>query len=336
MAKSAGINFKGIKAGKYRRAPHASLKEKLTDTKNIALNVRDIGRSVSGVGASLRLLKGFKPDVVFCKGGFVALPVGIAARILRIPLIIHESDATPGIGTKILGRWADDIAVGFPPELYESLPAGKVVFTGNPVREEIINDKTPRNDCVEHFFGTKTKGLPVLLVVGGSQGAVPLNNALVNHSKELTKIVRVIHITGAYDYERVVSDIISRQINSESYIVKDFLSAVEIAKAYKAADLVISRAGANSVAELAAVKKAVILVPNQLMAAHQLENAIRLAESGAVELMKEDNLDTTLVETVKEIIESKGLQRKLIEELSAVYVPDATSKLVDLIIKAAK
>jgi UDP-N-acetylglucosamine--N-acetylmuramyl-(pentapeptide) pyrophosphoryl-undecaprenol N-acetylglucosamine transferase len=110
-----------------------------------------------------------------------------------------------------------------------------------------------------------------------------------------------------------------------------------MAKAYKASDLVISRAGANAITELGAVKKPVILIPNQLMAAHQVDNAVRLAEAGAVELMREDLLTTVnLTETVKEIIESKGLQNKLVEELSKVYVPDSTSRLVDLIVKAAR
>ncbi len=337
MARSAGIEFKGIKAGKYRRAPHASLADKLADTKNLALNVRDIGRSVSGLTASLRILRKFKPDVVFCKGGFVALPVGLAAKILKISLVIHESDATPGLGTKILGRWADDIAVGFPPELYETLPTGKVIFTGNPVRNEIVHEKATRTACIEHFFGEgNAKGLPVVLVIGGSQGAVPINDALVDNAKQLSDIVRIVHITGNYDYERVVGEVIKKKIHKESYVVKEFLSAEEMAKAYKAADLVISRAGANAITELAAVKKPVILVPNQLMAAHQLDNAVRLAEAGAVELMREDALSNTLVETVNEIIGSKGLQKKLVEELAKVYVPDSTSRLVDLIEKAAK
>lgn len=338
MARSAGIDFKGINAGKYRRASHASFIEKLGDTKNLALNVRDVGRSVSGLAASLRILKSYNPDVVFCKGGFVALPVGIAAKMLKIPLIIHESDATPGLGTKVLGRWADTIAVGFPPELYEALPAGRVIFTGNPVRNEIVHDKETRSGSIEHFFGPGSgKGLPVVLVIGGSQGAVAINDAVVESAKHLTEFSRIIHITGNYDYDRVVSEVISRKLDKEKYVIREFLTAEEMAKAYKASDLVISRAGANAITELGAVKKPVILIPNQLMAAHQVDNAVRLAEAGAVELMREDLLTAVnLTEAVKEIIESKGLQNKLVEELSKVYVPDSTSRLVDLIVKAAR
>lgn len=338
MAQSAGIAFEGIKAGKYRRASHASLVEKLSDTKNLALNVRDLGRSVAGVTSSLRILRRYKPDVVFCKGGFVALPVGIAAKMLKIPLIIHESDATPGLGTKILGRWADDIAVGFPPELYDDLPTRKVIFTGNPVRNEILDEKDSRSKCIEHFFGPgSAKGLPILLVIGGSQGAVPINNAVVDSAKNLIGDVRIILISGGYDYERVVSEIIGMRISAECLVVKEFLHGDEMGKAYKAADLVISRAGANAITELAAVNKPVILVPNQLMAAHQVDNAVRLAEAGAVELMREDALTSqNLLDTVQEIVRSNALKKKMVEELSKVYVPDSTSRLVDLIVKAAK
>lgn len=335
MAKAAGIDFAAISAGKYRRIPHASIIKKLTDTRSLALNIRDIGRTIRGVTASLRLLKRFKPDVVFCKGGFVALPVGLAAKALSLPLVIHESDILPGLGTSILSTRADFIAVGFPVELYTKLPASKLIYTGNPVRKEIVNPAISKESAIKQFFG-ELSDKPIVLVLGGSQGATAINNAILESASEIEKSFRVILITGNLDYQRVVDRFQAMGIK-EAIMVKPFLDAAGMAAAYKAADVVVSRAGANTIAELAATGKSVILIPNRLMASHQLTNAQRLHSAGAVELLNEEELSAkTIVDKLNQIAGSKELQLALSSKLSQVYVEDSASRLVDLFERAGR
>lgn len=334
LAREAGLQYAGISAGKYRRIPHHSLLRRLSDIPTTALNARDIAKLAAGVTQSLNLVRRFRPDVVFVKGGFVGLPVGIAAKILKIPLVIHESDLTPGLTNRILSRWAVKIGVGFPAEFYRGLPSAKLIFTGNPVRPEILDGD--RRQAKKMFFGDKKTGPenldPVLLVVGGSQGARPINQAVLSDLPDLLEIARVIHVTGPEEHEAIRRQTAMTGVSTERYSSYSFLSATDMAHAYAASDVVISRAGANTIAELATLKKAVILIPNRLMAAHQLVNARRLQKLEAVKLLPEEKIVTEgLLLTVKKLLASKQTREKLGSKLATVSVPDSTERLADVI-----
>jgi UDP-N-acetylglucosamine--N-acetylmuramyl-(pentapeptide) pyrophosphoryl-undecaprenol N-acetylglucosamine transferase len=333
IVQARGIKFAAIKAGKFRRNHFDSRLAQVLNPATIVPNTRDAFRVVQGLGQSLALLRRWKPAVVFCKGGYVAFPVGIAASMLRIPLVIHESDITPGFGTKLLAGRAAKIAVGFPARLYKELDASKLVFTGNPVRREVLEAKRP--DGLEQF-GLDGK-LPVLLVMGGSQGAAEINDTLAAALPELVKFCQVLHVTGENEYERVKFAVsrLGKLEHAERYQAFGYLSK-ELAPALAAADVVVSRAGANSIAELAVLKKPTVLIPNTAMAGHQLMNAQVLARAGAVRVLSGDKVTADrLVGEVRRLTDDPNEARALGEHLAAFGRGEAARELAELILAAA-
>ncbi len=339
MARDAGIPFVGIAAGKYRRVPHASIVQKLSDVRSLALNARDLGRTTAGVASSLRHLRRFRPDVVFCKGGFVGLPVATAARMLGIPVVIHESDVVPGLGNKIVSRWAQAVAVGFPLQAYKtgsqpSLPLDKLIFTGNPVRPEITARAKP---AALRSFGFSARR-PVVLVMGGSQGAQTINNVVLDAAPELLGAVQILLICGQGELGRVTAKAKAAGIDKgKGLVIAPFVDADKMALALSAADVVLSRAGANTIAELAATSKPTILIPNRLMAAHQLVNAERLRRSGAAKVLREEDLTVrSLVQELEKLLADGEGQRKLATRLSAIYVAEAADMIAGLVAKVGE
>lgn len=336
MAKEAGLEFAGIQAGKYRRQPGAGWRN-LLDVPNVAQNIADVGRNVVGVGQARRLLKKFKPDVVFCKGGYVTVPVGVAARLLDLPLVIHESDVTPGLSTRVLSRWAQSIAVGFPIDLYPGLPTKRLVFTGNPVRSEITDSSVTAAAAITHFFGQGSAGdssLPVVLVIGGSSGAQTVNQIVESQLDNLLTHFRLIHVVGE---KNLTSTSGPALLHPERYIRKSFLDVKELALAYKAATVVVSRAGAGAISELAVLGKPTVLIPNRLMAAHQVLNAEQLAGAGAVVTLDEQKLEadpTRLAGTLTKVAGSESQRRSLAQGISTFAQPDAASRLARLVYQA--
>lgn len=335
MARDHGIRFAGILAGKYRRNPGKSLLDNLKDIPTTLLNARDVGLSTAGVAQSLKILREFRPDVVFAKGGFVALPVATAAKILGIPVVAHESDVSPGIGSKAVSKWAKVMAVGFPTELYGDQLGDRLQFTGNPVRPEILKGDPKKG--LRHAFGSgTTKADPVLLVVGGSQGAQSVNDAVLKGLSELTKDYRVIHVAGQHNQAEAESHAKDLKIPATRYRALGFVEAAVLADLYAASDLVVSRAGANTIAELAALRKPVILIPNSQMAAHQVVNARRLDQAGAVELMLEENLTpNNLLKTVGKLCHDNKKLKRLGDKLATFNVPDAADKLAQTLMEQA-
>ena len=333
IAKNAGIAFAAIPAGKFRRLHDASLINKLLNPQTLSANLVDSTRLVRGILGSLVLLRRFKPDVVFIKGGYVGLPVGLAAHLLRRPYVVHESDVAPGLTNRILSKWATQIAVGFPEKMYKNFPKDKLNFVGNPVREEIL--KGHRLAGIAKFGLDDT--LPVIMVTGGSQGAAPLNDVVVDSLSTLLEFAQVIHLTGEAELGRVqfnVSRLNLKHINR--YRPVAFMGP-EIALALAAADIVVSRAGANTVAELAALRKPTILVPNYLMAGHQVENAKLLARQGAVRVLDERRINPSrLVAEIQGILGSEESQASLARGIGLLAKPDAARDLAQLILSVGE
>lgn len=331
IAKNAKIEFAAIPAGKFRRLHDATLVNKLLNPQTLGANLIDSTRLARGVLGSLILLRKFKPDVVFIKGGYVGLPVGLAAHILRIPYIIHESDVSPGLTNRILAKWAKKIAVGFPEKMYSDFPKDRLIFVGNPVREEIL--KGHRLAGISEF--SLDDKLPVIMVTGGSQGAAPLNDVVVDSLSELLKFSQVIHLTGEAELGRVEFNVsrLDDLDHRERYHAFAFMGT-EIALALAAADIVVSRAGANTVAELAALKKPTILVPNYLMAGHQVDNAKLLARTGAVRVLDERRINPArLVAEITGILGSEEAQNSLSKAIGELARPNAAKDLASLILE---
>lgn len=329
-----GLKFAAIKAGKFRRNHFDSKVMQILNPATLLPNARDALKVVQGLGQSLALLRREKPDVVFCKGGFVALPVGLAAAMLRRPLVIHESDVTPGLGTKILARYASKIAVGFPVKHYREFEAAKLVYTGNPVRKEITEAR--RQEGLERF--ELSGEVPVVLVTGGSQGAAELNDVVMSALPQLLEFCQVIHVTGEAEYERIKFAVsrLGKFSSLERYKPFGYLAG-DMALALAAADVVLSRAGATTISELAVLKKPTVLIPNTVMAGHQVENARMLARVGAARVLEGAKMTPDrVVGELKRLVGDREEQGSLGRGIAAFGREDAAKELAHLILAAGR
>lgn len=332
IAHASGWQYAAVSAGKFRRLHKARWWQHFQDPYTLWLNIRDIFRLMKGLIQALGILRHFQPDVVFIKGGYVGLPVGLAAAILRVPYLVHESDLSPGLTNRILARWARSVAVGFPAEKYRGWYSEKLVYTGNPIRSDVAG--AHRLEGLAHF--KLSDKLPVIAVTGGSLGAASINDAVIEALPELLPNYQVIHISGERDIERVKFEF--RRLNTqypERYKVFAFLGE-GMGRVLAAADLVISRAGANTLAELALLAKPAIVIPNNAMAGHQIDNAVSLSRSGAIRVIQEEKLTPAiLIREIKTILSSEGEQKRLADAISKLAVPDASHRLAELILKTA-
>lgn len=334
LVRAAGLRFKGIAAGKYRRFHQLQLRHKVANMSSTVRNIPDLFRVLRGVWQSRKIIKEYDPDIIFIKGGFVGLPVGIAARTLGYPFVVHESDMVAGLTNKILSRWAQKVAVGFPAEKYGDWRKDKLVYTGSPIRA--IISRSHRLEGIKHFKLNPDK--PVVLILGGSSGARRINDAIVDCLEELLKLSQLIHVAGEGEIERVKFD--TRGLDptlAKNYILAAYLSD-DIGMALEAADVVISRAGANTLAELALLKKPTILIPNPyLVGGHQTLNAQVLARAGAVRIITEDRLNPpTLIREVGLVVESEKERDDLAKKIGEFAVPDADERLAKVIIESAR
>jgi UDP-N-acetylglucosamine--N-acetylmuramyl-(pentapeptide) pyrophosphoryl-undecaprenol N-acetylglucosamine transferase len=331
---ASGWPFAAIKAGKFRRNHFAGPVAKVLNAGTLGPNARDAVRTVQGVAGALRVLRRFKPDVVFIKGGFVGVPVGLAAKLLRIPYVIHESDVTPGLANRLLGRWAEKIAVGFPLKHYHDFETARLVFTGNPVRRELL--EADRRQGLTTF--ELDEALPVLFVTGGSGGAAQINDAIVRALPRLVELCQVIHLTGESEFNRVKFEVgrLGKVPNIERYHSYGFLMA-EMAQALAVADVVVTRAGANTIAELAVLGKPTVLIPNYQMAGHQVENARVLSRAGAVRVLDGSKLTTErLVGEVKRLLDDPEEQGRLVRALAQFGRRDAARDLAEVILAVGR
>lgn len=320
-----GITVHEIKAGKLRRYHGLGLKP-LIRRDNLAKNSRDVFRFISGAWTAGWLLRRLKPDAVFVKGGYVGLPVGLAAAVQHIPLILHDSDAIPGLTNRLLKKVAKHIAVGFPREYYSTYPAYKLVHVGIPVREALSH----------HLPSAKNKR-PRLLIVGGSLGARAINQAILTVGKQLMEYVDVVHICGKLDYH-ALSNVTADWQQSGHYRLIDFASE-EYVDLLRESDAVVCRAGATTIAECALAGRPMIIIPNPyLTGGHQLKNAEVLEDASAALIIGEPKLKEephALVVAADSLVHDKKQQDWLTKNAKALFPVDAAAKLADLLIKTA-
>ena len=283
--------------------------------------IRSLAALPVGLFQSLTVIAGFKPDLVLGVGGYVSGPVGLAASLLGKLTAIHEQNSIPGMTNRLLGRFVDLVFISFDSSRL-FFPPAKTHLTGNPIRAEITTA------AAEAEYGPKKDF--TLLVIGGSQGARAINHAAVGAIRILAgrgRAPRLIHQTGTADLEQVRSDYNGLPVDAE---VRAFIQDME--RAYAQADLVISRAGALSVAELAAMGRPAVFVPLPTAADnHQEHNARWLVEAGAAEMIRQSELTPqSLAGVIERLRKNPESLREMARRSSEAARPDAVRMIVDI------
>ncbi len=283
------VPYYGISTGKFRR---------YFDPKNFS----DPFRVMKGFFEARKILKHIKPDVVFSKGGFVSVPVVRAAASLKIPCIIHESDMTPGLANKLCIPVSRKICCNFP-ETFDMLPPEKAVLTGSPIREEL---STGNKEAGLAFCGFNHEK-PVIMVMGGSQGAAAVNQAIRDALPKLLEKYQVVHLCGKDKMDNLLLTVPGyKQFEYIKEEMKDLLAM---------ADLVISRSGANAISEILALRKPNILIPLPSGRGDQLLNADSYEAQGFSIVINEDDLTTkVLLQKVEELWQNKETYVKTMSE----------------------
>lgn len=304
------IPYHGISSGKLRR---------YFDPKNFS----DPFKVIKGYFEAGKLLKQLKPDIVFSKGGFVTVPVVMAAKKHKISVIIHESDMTPGLANKLALPSATKVCANFP-ETLKYLPAEKAVLTGTPIRKEL-------------FSGNKIKGLdycgftankPVILIIGGSTGSRAINEIVRGMLPTLLRDFQVIHLCGKGNLDE-------RLIDTEGYVQFEYIKE-ELSDLFAAADLVVSRAGANAICEILALRKPNILIPLPAAASRgdQILNAESFERQGYSVVLKEEDLSlASLMQAIESVMEKK---KDYISAMNKSELNNSIDTIVKLIKATAK
>lgn len=316
-----GIPMKRILSGKMRR--YFSFQ-----------NLIDPFKVPMGFLQSLFYLFVFMPDAVFAKGGSVSVPVCLAAWVLRIPIVIHDSDAVAGRANRLLARFASRIAIAYP-SAQEFFPAGKTALTGNPIRSEIVSGDAGRANA---RFGL-LPDRPLIVVLGGSQGARSLNKAVIRMLPGLLREAQVIHQVGENNFDEVTTFAgeVGVKTGRDGYVAVPFLGPEDIADALARADLVISRAGAGSIAELAACGKPSILIPLPTAANdEQRMNAYDVAHLGGALVLEEANFGEHLfLSEVDGLLKNPTLRADMSRKIRSFYNPDAANMIADGVLSLA-
>lgn len=309
----AGYQIKGL--------PIAGLQRSLS-VQNLFLPFKVINSLMKAYS----LIRSYSPDVVVGVGGYASGPVLFAASLMGIPTLIQEQNSFAGITNKILGKRAKRICVAYE-GMEHFFSSEKVVLTGNPVRKDILHLEGKRVEGLQ-FFGLQPHR-KTILVIGGSLGARTINESIHSRLEDLVKAdLQIIWQTGKRYYETNLS---AAKQSTELIKVKEFIDRMDLA--YAAADVVISRAGALSIAELCICKKPSVLVPSPNVAEdHQTKNAVALVAKEAALMVKDSNAMEQLIPVVLELINNEPLQQKLAENIARLAKPNADDDIAKMVI----
>lgn len=326
------VSVKRIYAGKLRRYHKVSWWRQLLDLPTLGKNIRDMFLVGVGLLQSLIYLRKVKPDVVFTKGGFVCLPVGLAAKMLHIPLVIHDSDAHPGLTNRLLAKYAMAIGTGAPVDNY-SYPKERTHYIGIPVAPEFRPLTAAQQQKCKAALGLHDTKKPLLVVTGGGLGARNINRAVATIANQILDKVAILHFTGTANYQETLK----AAPEHIDYIIKPFTPG--LATALGAADVVITRAGATSLAELASMAKPIIIIPNaHLASGHQLKNAAVYTKAGAAVVLDEETItldNRKLTRIVLALAASDKKRDQLGQRLHKFAHPSAALDMAALIVEAA-
>ena len=309
MEKVEGITYHCVESGKLRR---------YLDFKNVT----DFFKVIRGISQATALMRDLKPDVLFSKGGFVSVPVVRGAAKNGIPILCHESDLTPGLANKLSTRYARKVACTFP-ECAKAM-GEKGVYTGTPLRRELFQGRREEGLRISGFSGDR----PILMMTGGSLGAQAVNKALREALPRLTKDFDVIHLTGKGNADESLR-------GTAGYVQFEFVTD-EMAHLLQCADIVLSRAGANTLCELQALKKPMLLVPYPSSASRgdQILNAKSFRSRGLAHVLDQaDMTGDSLAEAIQALWNDRDTLRSALEKAPAADGTDAILKLIEEIQK---
>lgn len=312
-----GILFEHIPAGKMRR--YASLR-----------NISDLFVTMFGTLRAIFVLFRIYPDVVFSKGGFASVPITVAARLLGIPLIIHESDARPGRANLLASRWAQKIAIGFESAapFFPANARSRIARTGIPIRKSLLRLEP---EGAQQYLSLEPS-LPTVLILGGSQGAQKINELVLAMLSEFVDYANVIHQTGSANLASATAIskvVLGNSPHADRYHPFAFLDELSLQRAAGVATVIVSRAGANTIAEIGFWKKPAILIPIPESISHdQRSNAYGYANTGAGVVLEEANLTPhILLSEIKRIAGSPDVRQQMSTAAEGFTDPDAARVL---------
>ncbi len=315
------IKYTRVTAGKMRR--YFSV-----------MNFFDLFKTFFGSLKALFDVFNIFPDIIFCKGGYGSFPTVLAGRILRIPVFVHESDAAPGKVNAWAGKFASRVAVSYP-EAAHFFKDGKVAYTGQPIIAERLEPLTAN---AHEFFGFDTT-IPTIFIMGGSQGAEAINNAILDALPDLVKNFQIIHQTGNANIEvmkQSAGAVLLGNQYKDRYKPYGYLNSLEMRMAGGAANLVISRAG-STIFEIASWGKPSIIIPIPEEISHdQVKNAFAYAKTGGCSVIKEENLKTHIfIAEINRILQSKEIQDKMVSGAKSFFKPGAADTIGKEILRIA-
>lgn len=290
-------------------------------------NIIDIFKLPIGILQAFYHIFVISPDVIFSKGGYGSIPIVFSGRILMVPIFLHESDICPGLANKVVSKFALEVFISFSINETEYFPAKKMLSVGNPIRREILKGVNRSKLKTEK---------PVILILGGSQGAQKINNTLLVILPEILKDFEIIHQTGKKNFEQVKkeADVVISDDLKQYYHAFAFLNEKELINAYATADLIISRAGAGTIFEIAALEKPSILVPLAGSAQnHQVRNAYAYAERGAGLVIEETNFKPHFIlERIKYLFNQPEKMKIMSQRAKQFSRPNASSIIADYLV----
>lgn len=297
------------------------------DRGNLLSNLGLPFKILKSLSKSKKIIKNFAPDFAIGTGGFASGPALYEASKMGIPIFIQEQNAHAGVTNKILSKKAKAVFTAYPQ--VEGFPTEKIKFLGNPIRENIISGMEDTVQAKEKM-GLNTEKLTILSV-GGSLGSRTLNNAWKSHLNEIiNKDYQLIWQTGKLDYKNIIEE--TKDKNSPNIQIHEFIKDME--KAYSAADIIVSRAGAIAISELAVAQKPVLLVPFPFAAEdHQTKNALNLVEKDAARMVRDSEMEEKFWNTLESICESESLRKEMSKNLEYFAKPNAAKEIVDEILK---
>ncbi|KMQ69692.1 UDP-diphospho-muramoylpentapeptide beta-N-acetylglucosaminyltransferase [Chryseobacterium sp. FH2] len=300
------------------------------DRGNMLSNLGLPFKILKSLSKSKKIIRNFAPDFAVGTGGFASGPALYEASKLGIPIFIQEQNAHAGVTNKILSKKAKAVFTAYPK--VDGFPSEKIKFLGNPIRSTIISGILETAQAKEKMGMNRDK--LTILSVGGSLGSRTLNNAWKTHLNEIVnKDYQLIWQTGKLDYKDIVEE--TKEIDSRNIQLKEFISDMETA--YSAADVIVSRAGAIAISELAVAQKPVLLVPFPFAAEdHQTKNAMNLVEKNAARMVKDSEMQENFWNTLSGICESENIRKEMSENLKYFAKPNATKEIVDEIFKIIK
>lgn len=323
-----------ITSGKFRRYANENLLQRLLDIRTILLNAIDAFKVCIGILQAWLLVRKERPDVIVSKSGPASLPLGIAAKLLHVPLITHDSDAIPGLAHRVVGKWAVCNAVANRAGTYP-YDKDKLVVTGLPIDERFTQPigRAEQAAAKKHL---KVGEGPLVFVFAGSLGAQSVNRAMLAISRQLTEEASVVHVTGERHYRALSKQADEIGLDTKYYRLLPYVEGPDkVHEYYAAADVVVARAGATTTSELSGMAKASVIVPAAQLS-DQLQNALHLGREQAAAVLQDQELaqdPETLLKVILELLHDHKKAAELARNLNALFVDDAAETIADLILK---